>query len=588
MRGRLSPKEIETFKRARLRGRTDLLFLCREILGYDRVDAAVHKGIVGSVQKFDECQGADTVTAEGWFRYQPKWEDPEPLVGPRRRLILDARGHYKTTINSIAHTIQWVLNFPDINILMVHASLEQAQEKFAEVRDHFRYNKTLRYFFPEFCPPLKSAHNWGTEMELRVTCRARISGTPTVTCSGIEKVKAGSHYHVIKFFDVVEKENSQTPEQVKKTIRSFGAFRNLLVSAKHWMDVEGTRYHYSDLYGTIIESYLRRLKEENKARAAGLEVVEDPLRWRFYVRGCYKKDLKGAEPTYQPEELDAPYVLDEKGHRVPVFPAINSYEDLEAMRSDPSYGPDLFAAQMLNNPVDTEESSFPLATMQWVPDEKIARVPGHHEVTMDTADTANEGSNDSVITTCKVDRMQRRWARDVRVDRMLPSEIVAQLFQVIMRYKPMVVKIEETAFVRGLRVEIDRKAAELGVYPNFVFLKRDTQLSKRERILNTLQPWYKAGMLRFSDDLPEHVKERLRHELSRFPKWKDDVLDTLADQFQGQEYFGPLEGRMEPEDPDEAEAKRKMEEQKYMTRAFVQMMQGDPVPAALVDPMTGL
>jgi hypothetical protein len=33
----------------------------------------------------------------------------------------------------------------------------------------------------------------------------------------------------------------------------------------------------------------------------------------------------------------------------------------------------------------------------------------------------------------------------------------------------------------------------------------------------------------------------LKHELTRFPKYSyDDILDTLADQFQGETVFGPL------------------------------------------------
>ena len=71
-----------------------------------------------------------------------------------------------------------------------------------------------------------------------------------------------------------------------------------------------------------------------------------------------------------------------------------------------------------------------------------------------------------------------------------------------------------------------------------------TNTSKRERILNQLQPAYRAGHLRFSEGLPEHVKERLKVEFSKFPKSaRDDLLDTLADQYQERDDFGAVRER---------------------------------------------
>jgi hypothetical protein len=87
---------------------------------------------------------------------------------------------------------------------------------------------------------------------------------------------------------------------------------------------------------------------------------------------------------------------------------------------------------------------------------------------------------------------------------------------------------------------IGRMSSLTGIYPNFVFIQRDTQTSKQERILS-IQPWYKGGLLYFCSDLPEFVKDHLKHELTRFPKYAyDDLLDTIADQFQGEDVFGPL------------------------------------------------
>jgi hypothetical protein len=56
--------------------------------------------------------------------------------------------------------------------------------------------------------------------------------------------------------------------------------------------------------------------------------------------------------------------------------------------------------------------------------------------------------------------------------------------------------------------------------------------------------------------LDEFVKEHLKHELTRFPKYQhDDILDTLADQFQGETVYGPLK-----ESPSERQILQKAQE----------------------------
>ncbi len=118
-----------------------------------------------------------------------------------------------------------------------------------------------------------------------------------------------------------------------------------------------------------------------------------------------------------------------------------------------------------------------------------------------------------------------------------------------MKYRPLTVKIEETAFTRGLMPSIRRsedtgimyfreKRLNLnGLRIPVEMIKRDNETTKEERILNTLQPWYMSKQIRFLDDLG--CKEQLIHELSKFPRYQyNDIIDALADQFQNREYFG--------------------------------------------------
>jgi len=121
-----SPRE--KIKEERLRARTNLFYLSTNVLGYDLVPD-VHEQVCDFFVHKDPSKGVyeqDTV---------------------RARLLLDPRGHFKTTID-ICDTIQWLLCFPDIRILMMSGTLDLAKEILTIVRNHFMYNTRLRELFP--------------------------------------------------------------------------------------------------------------------------------------------------------------------------------------------------------------------------------------------------------------------------------------------------------------------------------------------------------------------------------------------------------------------------------------------------------
>jgi hypothetical protein len=266
--------------------------------------------------------------------------------------------------------------------------------------------------------------------------------------------------------------------------------RNLLISPQYWIDIEGTRYHFSDLYGRLIDEWH---KEDTK----GL-----PHAFKIFAMGCYKKDTGGAHEDFSPDELDLPYLLDAQGKPISRFPEEFPYERLEEIRNDPVTGEGLFASQQLNNPTETQndEVPFPIKYLRWIERKELPKIL-FYQTTVDLAETTNKRSNYTVITTCGVDRANKRYVVDVRLGKYLPDKIVAELFEVIKIWRPTFVKIEESTAQRMLMPTIGRMSALTGIYPNFVFIQRDTQTSKQERILS-IQPWYKGGLLFFCSDLP--------------------------------------------------------------------------------------
>src|SRR5882757_2603075 len=124
--GKVLPEPVkfgwEEWKYARQQCRVNLFYLSRLVLGYTDVTKAVHGNMVNSLQKFQGgTEGVEPIASNRWRVVAGSYKPIVPmydLEGPRERLILIPRNHLKSTVCTIAHTIQWLLNFPDCRVLL--------------------------------------------------------------------------------------------------------------------------------------------------------------------------------------------------------------------------------------------------------------------------------------------------------------------------------------------------------------------------------------------------------------------------------------------------------------------------------------
>lgn len=532
---KLSEGEINNLRAIRWKARTNLRFLCNEILNYPDVSDEIHGGLIKTLQQFPkptaEQFAENDKIVDGKWVYTPI-QKMLSLPGKRRRLILDFRGAMKTTINAQAHVIQWILNYPDIAMLIVQSNASKAEDIMAEVKKHFQANPKFRAAFPEHCPQ-KGINDWGTKSYF-TTCARTPSNTRkehTVMTAGIDTGTAGYHFDVMKFSDIVEMKNivGEGLHQVKK---SFYMMENLLVAPSYWIDVEGTRYHFSDLYGDIIKHEMKR--------------PEDAREYEMYTRAVYKKKTDGGKPQrFVPEELELPNLLDENGMPISWWPSRFDVKKLEGMRAR---DPFIFNTQQLQLPLGADPNMIPFPVdstyPKWIDRETFrSRIPiTMREMSIDTAETVGPRSNFSAITVGAWSGSGKCYIEEIVHRRMLPDALVKAILEVLYRYqalgKPISkVKIEETSFVRGLEGSLRREMDLKNVFIPIEFIKRENHTAKTERIINSLQPWYKSGDVVFLDDL--ECKEALLTELKQFPSGEsDDILDSVADLFQNKTWFG--------------------------------------------------
>ena len=297
---RLSGAHIKTLRE---RCKRDLFFLASGPLEYDLLSETFHAQYTK------------------WL--QSTW-------GERYRMTLFARDHYKTTIATIADSIQQVLpggeEMPwpynlgtNHKILLAHEVRESASRFLFEIAQAFRHKLLMLALFPELIPTRAQRMNkW--ELELP---REEHHREPTFDTMGVGGAAQGRHYYWLKLDDLVGEEARDSDLVMKRVLDWFDNVNSLLTRLKidGW-DLIGTRWAANDVYSHAVKMYGVR-KEKSILRAYDPRDIERMEEGQLvvYARGALENGL-------------------------PVFPEEFSLEDLNRIRRYRK----VWAAQYANNP----------------------------------------------------------------------------------------------------------------------------------------------------------------------------------------------------------------------------------------------
>ena len=489
----------------RQRGRTDLLWLSQEVLRYKDIDPVVHGPIIDSLQKFKGGEDGP----KGYVPFVTCWE----LEGPRERMVLDPRGFFKTTITDIAHTIQWIINYPDIRVLLSMATGNQVTAVMSELLNHFRFNEHFRFLYPDFCPNARSSKDFGNMEGFTVPNRGRKwLKEPTVSSCSVGRVVAGGHYEVIKHGDLVDKENVKTPNQVREVNEHFQYMNPLLERGpiapyRGWTDIDGTIYDEADLYSVIMR------REES--------LPTEKRTWQISIRDAEV----GANGKH----------MDEPGGTT-LFPTRFPKVELERIRAE--VGDYIYSCQYRLKPIPSQSALATRDEVKFVARKIMRSVPMHYHMTVDLAGMDPQSNGDfTVLNIHAYDNDGRLNIVEVLAGRYDPFMVIDLLF-LQCKAIPQIrdIKIEREAHSRVLGPFIKREQQKRGVFlPPIIEIKRDNRTAKKQRIKG-LQPWFKGGIIRFAEEITaklETIQQILR--FSDTSTYHDDILDTLADAMQNRD-----------------------------------------------------
>jgi len=418
-----------------------------------------------------------------------------------------ARGHLKSSIITIAETIQYMVGNPEHCTCILSYKASVAKDKFlGSIMAILESNATLKACFPDvlYEEPRKEAQRWSLDGGLYFKRKTK-RGEPSIMAGGlIEGMPTGLHFERRVYDDVVTEDIGNSVAVMEDVKKKFDSSQNLkmIVGESHHR-VIGTFYHYLD-----------------------------PL---VYIKD--KKDINTGKNMYQLRLY--PATEDGQPSGKPVF---MTQKALDEMKGDKT-----FNCQQLCNPVPTEDVTL---KPEYLEEVKPQDIPSgcYTFLVVDQAGDAefnvSEG-DDWAILTAKVKPVMT----DVGVSDIYITDIISENFGasegidiIVQKYinagMVMVLGIEKAGMssthtqvreaLRGrgrfLTIENDIKKKRNSV----ILLLRPERRNKKKFIDTALEWPLNNGKIHISTDVPVKYREKLEREMVQHPYGRDDILNTLA------------------------------------------------------------
>lgn len=411
-----------------------------------------------------------------------------------RKLILEPRGTFKSTVVTESYVLWRLLHNPNLRILIDNEEYSKAKAFLRAIRDCIEYNEEFRRLFGKL-DSNKYNDTW-TEAAFNISTRTERRREANLSCAGLDSTKTGLHYDLIVCDDLVSDKNTKTDGQLKKTIEHYRLLLSLLDPGKEII-VIGTRWHFADLYGYLLESDERRKERDQR-----------PL-WRKLIRSAIKPD------------------------GTLLFPERLTEEFLQEQRFE--QGPYIFSCQYMNDPTGGEDAIFKKGWLRFF--EELPQVPMEFSVVLDPAVGRSKKSDYSAITIRATSADKRRYFVRVMRGRWNPTKTILMLSHAWQWTKDTYgqeprVGMETIAF-QWVLAHNAKEMMRAGRIPTFKIheLRRTTETTKHYQI-EQLVPIFEAGLVHFRGKSVDKCSPGAKlaiEEYLQFPHGKyDDILDTIS------------------------------------------------------------
>lgn len=235
--------ENPTLEERREWGKTDLWYLCRHVLGWYFYD--------------DYTDSEGNFHSGDYAKYfcEEVQRDPD-------RLFLVARGHLKSLTITCAKSIQELICDPEKSIAIMSYNEKTARAFLRQIKHILETNDGLKSLYPDIFweKPKSQASMWNELSGLNVR-RKTTRKEPSVYSFGlVDSQLTGMHSDILVYDDVIIQDSVTSPYMINKTTRAWELSANLgMMESPTKKRYCGTRYHYADTYGVMIERGIKHV-----------------------------------------------------------------------------------------------------------------------------------------------------------------------------------------------------------------------------------------------------------------------------------------------------------------------------------------
>lgn len=318
----------------------------------------------------------------------------EVQASPNGYLDLWAREHYKSTIITLALTIQDILNDPEITVGIFSHTRPIAKGFLRQIKRELEGSDKLKGLFPDvlYADPQRQSPKWSEDDGIIVKRKSNPKEATVEAWGLVDGQPTSKHFRLLVYDDVVTRESVTTPEMIRKVTDAWALSLNLGADGGR-RRIPGTRYHFADTYHEIIK------------------------------RGA-------AIPRIHPATADGT----PEGR-----PVLLSPEQLAIKRRD--MGAYIFACQMLQNPKEDGVMGFNRNDLRFWPAKQFGGMNIY--MLVDPASSKKKGSDYTAIFVIGAGMDGNYYVITMVRDRLNLTERAAAVFALHRQYSPIRVGYEK-------------------------------------------------------------------------------------------------------------------------------------------------
>lgn len=438
----------------------------------------------------------------------------------QKKMLLMPRGHVKSNIVTVGYCLWRIVRDPNLRIILASHKDEDAEKFLGTVKWHIKHDDWFREVYPEIRPMPGvgvKPEKW-SETQILVE-RDKAFVEPTVQCMSPGSAVTGRHYMLLIPDDIVT-EKTVTNELALNKTKTFHALCESLLDPGAKELVIGTRYHYQDEYGRIIDT-------PDIARLYDIKVLRDtktPGIINRYISGETKWDR-----SHDFDHLIYPsrFTLDIQDYVDPSGQEHLNRKSLPATRL--LQGSLVYANQYQMEPIDPSTAKFlekNIPIVDHIPANETFEVYQFLDMASEKKGTGSR----TALVTAAVTPSCDAYIIDIFYGDHGQRAVTEELCRWQLRtdgFKPIRVGIEGGGYEIQLRAYIRERQKELGVFIPFAPLSGTQHNQRKEDHIESLCPYVEAQKIK----ILRSCRDRLQviDEFIKYPKTKyRDCIDALA------------------------------------------------------------